>query len=236
MDIDVSPRRIKSLPAAVRQPLLKLGLRLIPPFNRAVRRIRFGASEFYPCDELPWVADLEAHWTTARDELDAVLTRLAEVPDTHKAYAGQEFLSTDDKWKAFVFCRGAGEWVDDNCRRCPMTRQLLGRVPGLEHAMFSILAPGKRLPPHHGPYAGLIDCHLGLRVPADAERCKLRVGGTTMSWEAGRMIIFDDTFEHEVWNDTDTYRAVLLMYVRRPLPLPLHLANLALMRYIERVL
>ncbi|MEK8051136.1 aspartyl/asparaginyl beta-hydroxylase domain-containing protein [Ideonella sp. DXS22W] len=236
MDIDVSPRRIKALPNAVRQPLLKLGLKLIPPFNRAVRRTRLGAVEFYPCDELPWVAELEAHWTEIRDELDAVLARLADVPDTHKAYAGQEFLSTDDKWKAFVFCRGAGEWEEDNCRRCPTTRRLLERVPGLEHAMFSILAPGKRLPAHHGPYAGLVDCHLGLRVPDDRDHCKLRVGDTTVSWDLGRMIVFDDTFEHEVWNDTPHHRAVLLMYVRRPLPLPLHVANLALMRFIERVL
>lgn len=236
MDIDVSPRRIKSLPNAIRQPLLKLGLKLIPPFNRAVRRSPLGAMEIYPKDGLPWVAELESHWTEILVELDGVLANLAAVPDTHKAYAGQEALSTDDKWKAFVFCRGAGEWVEENCQQCPTTRRYLEQVPGLEHAMFSILAPGKRLAAHYGPYAGLIDCHLGLRVPSDTERCKLRVGGTTVSWEAGRMILFDDTFEHEVWNDTDSYRAVLLMYVRRPLPLPLHLANLALMRYIERVL
>lgn len=236
MDIDVSPRRIRSLPNAVRQPLLKLGLKLIPPFNRAVRRTPLGAVEFYPNDQLPWVSVLESHWLEIRDELDAVLANVAAVPDTHKAYAGQESITSDDKWKAFVFCRGAGEWVEDNCRRCPATRRLLEGVPGLEHAMFSILAPGKRLPAHHGPYAGLVDCHLGLRVPADSEHCKLRVGGTTVSWEEGRMLVFDDTMEHEVWNDTDSYRAVLLMYVVRPLPMPLHLANHALMRYIERVL
>lgn len=236
MDIDVSPRRIKSLPERVRRPLLRLGLSCIGPLNHMVRRTRLGNVEFYPREELPWIGELEAHWREIRAELDGVLGRLHEVPSAHEAYAGQEFLTTDDKWKTYVFCRGAGHWEERNCKKCPTTRRLLERVPGLEHAMFSILAPGKRLPAHCGPYAGLVDCHLGLRVPEDSQRCRLRVGGTTVSWEEGRMLVFDDTLEHEVWNDTQSLRAVLLMYVVRPLPLPLHAFNMALMRYIERVM
>jgi beta-hydroxylase len=62
------------------------------------------------------------------------------------------------------------------------------------------------------------------------------VGSSTVSWREGSMFAFDDTMEHEVWNRTDDFRAVLLLYVKRPLPLPLSLLNQGLMRYLERVL
>jgi beta-hydroxylase len=237
MDLELpSLRRIKSLPTPVRRPLLKFGLSLIAPFNRLVRRTRLGNVEFYPREELPWIGEVEANWQKVQAELDAVLSRLREVPNAQDAYSGQEALTTDDKWKTFVFCRGARVWEQANCKACPETRKVLERIPGLEHAMFSILAPGKKLPAHVGPYAGLLDCHMGLRVPADTKNCQLRVGATVVSWQEGRMIVFDDSLEHEVWNNTDSIRAVLLLYVVRPLPMPLSAVNMALMRFLERVL
>lgn len=238
MDINASAtRRIgRPLPAVARRPLLKLGLFLIKPLNRLIRFTRFGKSEFYPLDQLAWTKELESNWRAIRGELDSVISRLREVPNAQDAYAGQEALTRDDKWKTFVFLRGAGRWEKDNCLACPHTKRLLARVPGLEHAMFSILAPGKKLPAHCGPYAGLIDCHLGLQVPSDPALCQLRVGSTVVSWEEGKMFVFDDTFEHEVWNDSDSLRAVLLLYVVRPLPFPLSAFNMSLMRFLERVL
>lgn len=237
MDLEIiETRRIEALQGPLRRPLLKLGLMLIRPFNRLVRGTRFGRVEYYPLDRLPWAGALEAQTPAIRAELDTVLSRLKEVPNAQDAFKGQEALTTDDKWKTFVFLRGAGVWEESNCRRCPQTHQALRQIPGLEHAMFSILAPGKRLPAHFGPYAGLIDCHLGLRVPTDAERCRLRVGKTTVSWQEGKLVAFDDSMEHEVWNDTGSQRAVLLLYVVRPLPWPLSTLNIGLMRFLERVL
>jgi beta-hydroxylase len=237
MDLEiVESRRIETMQGPLRRPMLKLGLSLIRPFNRLVRATRHGRVEFYPLDRLPWVPALEAHYPAMRTELDALLPRLREVPNAQDAFKGQEALTTDDKWKTFVFLRGAGVWEDANCRACPQTRRALEQIPGLEHAMFSILAPGKKLPAHFGPYAGLIDCHLGLRVPADADNCKLRVGGTVVSWQQGKMLAFDDSLEHEVWNNTPELRAVLLLYVVRPLPWPLSAINIWLMRFLERVL
>ena len=197
MDFDaVSARRIESLPAVLRRPLLRVGLFLIRPFNRMVRMTRYGRVEFYPPEQLPWIAELESNWRAIRAELDSVMSHLREVPNAQDAYAGQEALTQDNKWKTFVFCRGARVWEEENCRACPNTRRLLDLVPGLEHAMFSIIAPGKRLPAHCGPYAGLLDSHLGLRVPADAQNCRLRVGETTVSWQEGKLMVFDDSLEH----------------------------------------
>jgi beta-hydroxylase len=67
--------------------------------------------------------------------------------------------------------------------------------------------------------------HLGLVVPRDREACRIRVGEDIRHWEQGRSLIFDDTYNHEVWNDTDETRVVLFVDVIRPLPFPESLLN-----------
>ena len=86
--------------------------------------------------------------------------------------------------------------------------------------MFSILSPHKHILPHCGPYKGVLRYHLGLIVPEDAENCRIRVGDDIRHWEPGKPLIFDDVFNHEVWNDTDETRVVLFVDVERPLPEP----------------
>ncbi|HEY0436794.1 MAG TPA: aspartyl/asparaginyl beta-hydroxylase domain-containing protein, partial [Phenylobacterium sp.] len=55
--------------------------------------------------------------------------------------------------------------------------------------------------------------HLPLVVPPG---CGFRVGGTTRQWEPGRAFVFDDTIEHEAWNDSDEPRAVLILDTWNP--------------------
>jgi ornithine lipid ester-linked acyl 2-hydroxylase len=105
-----------------------------------------------------------------------------------------------------------------NCRRCPETARLLDAVPGLEVAFFSVLEPGAHLAAHRGAYKGLIRTHLGLVVPEPRERVRMNVGSQTIVWEEGRAVTFDDTYRHEVWNDTEGVRVVLLIDTPRPLP------------------
>jgi beta-hydroxylase len=210
--------------------------RLIGLFHWLLRMTKDGTARFYPVERLPWARLLEADAHLIRRELDTVLTQLRDVPNVQDVYAGQEALATDDKWKTFPLCRGLGRFVEDNCDRCPETHRLLQQIPGLTHAMFSILAPGKHIPAHKGAYGGLIDCHLGLLVPHPAQRCRIRVGDDVRHWEEGRMLAFDDSHDHEVWNDTDGLRAVLLMYVVRPLPFPLDRFNMFVMRVASRVI
>ncbi len=87
-------------------------------------------------------------------------------------------------------------------------------------AMFSILSPRKHILDHRGPYKGVLRYHLGLIVPAAAEQCRIRVGDDVRHWREGESLVFDDTFNHEVWNDTDETRVVLFVDVLRPLPSP----------------
>ena len=89
--------------------------------------------------------------------------------------------------------------------------------PGIENAFFSILAPGKVIPSHHGVTKGLVRCHLGLIVPPEPERCFMDVGDVRCTWQEGRTLLFDDTYPHAVQNDTEHERVVLLFDFLRPL-------------------
>jgi len=109
---------------------------------------------------------------------------------------------------------------------------LMREIPGMRTAMISILSPGKHILDHRGPYKGVLRYHLGLVVPEDAEACRIRVGEDIRHWEEGRSMVFDDTFNHEVWNDTDETRVVLFVDVLRPLPFPESLINRAIVKAI----
>jgi beta-hydroxylase len=106
------------------------------------------------------------------------------------------------------------------------------QIPGMKTAMFSILSPRKHILDHRGPYKGVLRYHLGLIVPQDAEACRIRVGEDYRHWEAGRSMIFDDTYNHEVWNDTDETRVVLFVDVLRPLPEPWSTINRLIVKAI----
>ena len=83
----------------------------------------------------------------------------------------------------------------------------------------TILAPGTHIPDHRGVSKGLITCHLGLIVPRDGD-VRMRVGDRVVRWAEGETLVFDDTYRHEVWNETGGSRVVLLIQFERPLRRP----------------
>jgi Aspartyl/asparaginyl beta-hydroxylase and related dioxygenases len=179
------------------------------------------------------LAALESEWATIRSELDTVLEQRDGLANFQDISTDQATLTDDDRWKTYFFY-GFGFRSEANCDRCPQTARLVASVPGMKTAMFSILAPGKHIPAHCGPYKGLVRYHLGLKVPADREGCRIRIADQYATWTEGRSLIFDDTYDHEVWNDTDEERAVLFLDVVRPLRLPMNLVNALVLRVIAR--
>jgi len=90
----------------------------------------------------------------------------------------------------------------------------LQRIPGrAPNAFFSLLRPGKRIPPHTGVTNTRAIVHLALDVPPE---CGFRVGGETREWVEGKAFAFDDTIEHEAWNGSDRRRAVLILDTWNP--------------------
>jgi len=172
----------------------------------------------------PWVKDVEADWRLVRAELDQIMTYRDQIPSFHEIIKEVSTITTDNDWKTY-FLMGVGMETGENARRCPNTMQVLKKIPGITTAMFSILSPGKHIPPHRGPYAGVLRLHLGLLVPEPREKVRIRIGNQCYAWEEGRCIIFDDTYNHEVWNDTNGYRVVLFVDFQRPMTFPMDILN-----------
>lgn len=205
-------------------PLNALARLILALHNYFGRASTFGDHEFFDTKDFPWVEGVEADWPKVRAELDTLLPYAAYMPNFHDLAEWQREVSDDDGWKTF-FLYAYGLKAVGNARRCPETTKLLKKMPGMKTAFFSILAPGKHLPPHRGPYKGVLRLHLPLLIPEPADECGIRVGSQTRHWEEGRVMIFDDTFEHEAWNRTDGVRVVLFVDIVRPMRFPANLLN-----------
>jgi ornithine lipid ester-linked acyl 2-hydroxylase len=201
-----------------RRPLaIRLGKKLRRLFDRLIASSSLVSNDpVLDVRDFAWTQGLRDHWQAIRAEAEAVALRhspsLAAVSPDHRRIAAA------DQWKSF-FLWGYGYRIDDNADRCPLTTALVERVPGLNSAFFSILAPGTHIPRHRGVTKGLVTCHLGLIVPRDGD-VRMRVGDRTVRWAEGETLVFDDTYPHEVWNDTDGTRVVLLIQFARPLRHP----------------
>lgn len=201
-----------------RGALYKLGERYRPAVDRVLAaHSKVGDTPVFDPATFPWTATLEAGWEAIRDEARAVTRDIHSVPPLREISPDHRIARADD-WRSF-FLWGYGYRSEENCRRCPETTRLLRAVPGLNSAFFSILKPGAHIPRHRGVTKRLMTCHLGLMVPASG-RCEMTVADQTVHWREGRCLVFDDTYFHEVWNDTDQYRVVLLIQFKRPLRQP----------------
>jgi ornithine lipid ester-linked acyl 2-hydroxylase len=190
-------------------------------FNR--RCARLGDPFVYDPALFPWAADLEVEWRTIRAELDRVLTRKGEMPPVQDIVSGAVSITTDADWRLFVLTFH-GVKSPPNIALCPQTWRIVRKIPGLRTAMFSIFEPGKRLPPHRGPYNGILRLHLGLIVP-EPEGAAIRIGSEVRHWREGEVLIFDDAHEHETWNDTAFPRVVLFVDFLKPLQFPANWTN-----------
>ncbi|TWB69250.1 tetratricopeptide repeat protein [Nitrospirillum amazonense] len=184
------------------------------------------AIEFFDREEFPWLAELEAGTDAVRAELAAVL-RDGDDPQRFVPYiAYPEGLPLDQwaelnhspRWSAFHFMH-YGRPHAENRARCPRTAALLDampqpQVPGKSPAaMFSILKPRTRIPAHTGVSNTRLVVHLPLVVPPG---CGFRVGNEVREWKVGEAWVFDDTIEHEAWNDSDQTRVILLFDIWHP--------------------
>ena len=207
------------------------------PGKAAVRKLEavmghaslIGDTPVFDNSAFPWVARLEANASVIREELEAVLGLQQCLPTMQQISKTQRKLIQTDGWKTYFFT-AFGERATRNCERCPRTAALIDTIPDLEEAFFSILAPGSHIRAHRGVYKGLVRAHLGLIVPEPSAECRMAVGDETIHWREGRCVVFDDTYQHEVWNDTDGVRVVLLIDVHRPLPRRLDRLNKTLLR------
>ncbi len=164
----------------------------------------------------PFLKDFEDNWETILAEVNGILKHREAVPLFHEVSPDQASISKGNNWRTFMLF-GFGERLDGNCSRAPVTAGLLAKVPDMQTAWFSILAPGYKIPPHKGVTTGILRTHLGLIVPKDRENCTMTVGDEVCVWEPGKAFVFDDTYRHHVWNNTDEERVILIFDFNRPM-------------------
>jgi aspartate beta-hydroxylase len=175
---------------------------------------------YYPRERFPWLAELEANTATIREELRAVLSQpqgLESFLMTDSPQDAADLLRSSGPqhpaWDAYFFHRH-GERYEAHAACCPRTAALLDSLPLArvrEHSpetLYSVLRPGTHILPHRGVTNTRLVTHLPLIVPPD---CALRVGGEIHEWREGRCVTFDDTFEHEAWNNSGETRVVLIL-------------------------
>lgn len=209
-----------------------LGLWLIKRIERAlIKYSNVPDTPFLSTAAFAWTQLLEENWQAIRAELAPLLEAPERIPNFQDISRDQANLTRDNRWKSF-FLYGYGYKMQNNCCACPETTRIIEAIPGMYTAFFSVLAPGKHIPLHRGPYRGLLRCHLALVVPEPREQCWIEVGGQTATWEEGGCLVFDDTYAHRVENNTQGMRVVLFLDILRPLRFPGSLLNRIVIRLI----
>jgi aspartate beta-hydroxylase len=179
--------------------------------------------EFFPTNRFPWAERVQDSTDLIRTELEEMLAQdLGFEPyiqyENDQPLAQWADLNQSTDWSAFHLIKD-GVRVAGNADRCPQTMAILDAVPQPHQpqrtpvALFSCLKPKTRIPPHMGVSNVRLLVHLPLVVP---EGCGFRVGSQTRQWRVGEILVFDDTIEHEAWNNSDALRSVLIFDIWHP--------------------
>jgi aspartate beta-hydroxylase len=184
---------------------------LFPPED-PLQRPRFyvpdlTARPWYQADAFPWMARFEQSHAAIRAELDAFL---AQQRVTFRNYVGPILHERADAgdWHV-VYLDYRGHRWDEHCKMFPRLMELVDAVPRRSGTVFvSRLTAGAHIPPHCGATNTQLTCHFGVVVPPGVD---VRVARETRVQPEGRMSVFDDSFEHEVWNRaaSDRYNVFL---------------------------
>jgi len=186
---------------------------------------RLPAIQFFDRKDFPWVPELEAATDDIRTELLGLLQQARGNFVPYLQHGSDEplnqwrELNRSLRWSA-LFLYKDGQPQQENIARCPKTVAALAQAPVIKipnrgpTSFFSLLEPKTHIPPHTGTTNIRLTVHIPLVVPPN---CRFRVGTQTRDWSVGTAFLFDDTIEHEAWNDSDEERVILIFDVWNPL-------------------
>lgn len=177
---------------------------------------------FYEAEDFDWVKILEGNYHDIKNEMENLYLDSSYVkPYIDGAVTGNpglDELADSLEWSSIHLIQ-AGKNNHELLNRCPITQETLSQLPmpvlssNAPEVFLSVLKPGAEIKPHFGLSNIKLTVHLGLEIP---ENCSIRVGNETQSWSNGKVLIFDDSFEHEAWNRSDKERKVLIIEVWHP--------------------
>lgn len=180
--------------------------------------------EFYERGEFPWLPGFEAATDAVQRELGRILVEDEQgfAPyihyEEHLPLDQWRELNKSPRWSAFHFY-DQGREIAERCARATETMRAIHLLPQPDvalrspTAMFSVLRPKTRIPPHTGVANFRLVVHLPLVMPP---HCGFRVGSETREWRIGEAWVFDDTIEHEAWNESDQTRVILICDIWSP--------------------
>jgi tetratricopeptide (TPR) repeat protein len=182
------------------------------------------AIQYYDRKDFPWLFEFEAQTPAIRGELETMMREEAEKFRPYIDHPAESpsrqwlELNHSERWSVFFLWKD-GEKVEDACVRCPNTAAVVEKLPLVRipnfgpTVMFSALSPRTHIPPHTSVTNTRLIVHLPIIVPPN---CRFRVGNETREWKEGQAWVFDDTIDHEAWNDSDELRVILMLDIWNP--------------------
>ncbi len=165
---------------------------------------------FVDISHVKGVKELEQNYEVILKELEQYLEKNSLVIHFNKT-----MVEKAQTWKV----QGLGAWGWKNYAKriyFPKTMALFNAVPNVTNISFNLLEPQSKIKPHQGDTNAVIRCHLGLKIPAEAPVCAIKVKDEMKGWQAGKVIAFIDAYTHEAWNLTDETRIILLFDIMKP--------------------
>jgi aspartate beta-hydroxylase len=175
-------------------------------------------------------------WQSIRDE--ALAVQLNRAPRFHDIMPEQAEISANDglDWRMFVL-KAYDMTIPENIARMPVLSRLLAECPEVKSAAISFLAPRKHIPPHRGPFRGIMRFHLGLAIPKQEDgrpATIMMIDHQEQRIADGEGMLWDDTFTHEVMNNADQPRIALLLDVWRPkMPVDMEILSRLIVRGVQ---
>jgi hypothetical protein len=200
--------------------------------ERLIDRYQPDYPEVWDPSTFPWVEPLVAATPQLRDEVDRYLAEVV-MPQTVEV-SGLEPESDEGTfatpglqgtWRSTVLYL-MGRWLSPS-EHFPTVRRALDGVGGITSAGLAGLDARSHIDDHADPNKGALRFQLPLVVPGEEGDCRIRVGDRTITWRVGEPVLFDIATRHEVWNESDDNRIVLMAEVVAPLPAPLSWLNRA---------
>lgn len=171
---------------------------------------------FYDVERFSFLSPLTKNVQVIKNELLKLISANEQDDEWLRTFPTYVESKKYKAWKVFSFMFFSMKFPT-HAKLCPKTAELIYSIPQILSCDFSYLEPHTKIKPHKGYSKMVLRCHLPLIVPKDETTCAIRVGNEIRHWREGELLIFDDSFEHEAWNDSNENRVVLMFDIPNPL-------------------
>jgi len=211
----IDPQSAERYVRPKQKPIVRFGKAIRDPVNRFLAsQSLVGDSPVIDSSLVPGLNEVAHEWRAMRDEIEPLMIERVDIPPLGKISPDHRRIASTSAWKSFFF-QGYGFHSQANEARCPRVVDAIGRIPGVVVAFLSIMEPGTHVPRHRGLTKSWLNCHLPLILPNDGKRCEIAINDEIRQWSEGEWLVFDETYPHEVWNESSQPRVMLLLQVQR---------------------